>query len=651
MPASPLSPPGTTEMLHAQRVLVLAPHYDDETYGCGGLLAQLATSGASVQVLFLTDSGGGEEAVVDRASYSQTRKAEAQAAMAVLGLGAAEHVDLPDGGLDQHPEALLGALKTAVERERPELMLVPSPLETSSDHRAAFRAVHTLLGPIRAGDPLAPWAEQLVVLAYEVNHPLYPNVLVDVGAHQTAVEQAAACYASQEARHGYGAARRGLTRFRTLSLPADVEAAEGFVRLRLDDFVTRGHASLVQRLGGVPTLLPVTAGPQISVVVRTRDRPALLAEALASLAMSTYRRAEVVLVNDGGATPTVPADFPLPVVRVDHAESQGRAAAANAGIAAATGDAIAFLDDDDLAEPEHLAILAGLISGAGVRVAYTDAAVGVYEPDAHQGWACRERRLPYSRDFDPTLLALDNYIPLNTLIIARDVFDVVGLFDPSLPFFEDWDWLIRCAGHVTFHHLARVTCEYRQFRGAGHHVLGDRPRERADFLGMKARVLDKHRDRITAEALAGAVDGLRAEAVAAREDSTASNQREAASRARHHEINGDLESARTELAVERITVQRLSTEIDGLRGELAGRDEELHRRGHRIERLGDDAARAAEARDLAEAEVERLRAHHADLDRQLAATYAEIERLGEIQRTMESTRAWRLHQWLQRRRS
>ena len=68
-----------------------------------------------------------------------------------------------------------------------------------------------------------------------------------------------------------------------------------------------------------------------------------------------------------------------PSRRVELAENRGRAGAADAGVAAATGDYVAFLDDDDLAAPEHLATLVGLVGAAGVRVAYTDAAVGVYE--------------------------------------------------------------------------------------------------------------------------------------------------------------------------------------------------------------------------------------------------------------------------------
>jgi glycosyltransferase involved in cell wall biosynthesis len=83
-------------------------------------------------------------------------------------------------------------------------------------------------------------------------------------------------------------------------------------------------------------LAPVESGPPVSVIVRTKDRPHWLAEALRSLDASSYRRTEIVLVNDGGAPPQV-APLSLPVVRVDLATNRGRAAAANAGVEAASG--------------------------------------------------------------------------------------------------------------------------------------------------------------------------------------------------------------------------------------------------------------------------------------------------------------------------
>ena len=612
--------------MRAGSALVLAPHYDDEVLGCGGLVARLAAAGSAVRVLFLSDGGGDDPDAETRAAYSRRRRQEAKEAAKVLGLAGIDHLDLPDGALDQHLETTVRGIRRALASQRPSLLLVPSPLEASPDHRAAFRAVHDLLGGTRQGDALLPLVQELEVLAYEINHPLRPDLLVDVGGQVETIERAMACYASQQEQHDYLAACLGLAKFRTLTLPPEIIAAEAYRRLTLDDFRTRGPAALVAELGGTRKALEVEAGPELSVVVRTRDRPDLLAEALASLAASSYRKAEVVLVNDGGAPPAVPDDFPLTVEVVNLDANRGRAAAANAGIAAAGGDYVAFLDDDDLVEPEHLATLAGLVQSAGVRVAYTDAAVGVYELDGEAGWRCTERRIPYSRDFDPELLLFDNYIPFNTLLIERGLFDEAGELDEDLPFFEDWDYLIRLAALTPFHHLARVTCEYRHFRGGGHHILGDRPEQRTDFLEMKARVIAKHADRGAPRTIARAVDRLRAECVAENEAVGRLRRELKAARAeiargeeRYHQLNGRLSGLEAHSQVLEGSERRA-------RDRLRRREDAMHGLNHQIRQLQGQLDEQTES------------------VRQL---YEEIERLNQHIRAMESSKAWRAHQWWQ----
>jgi LmbE family N-acetylglucosaminyl deacetylase/glycosyltransferase involved in cell wall biosynthesis len=691
-------PPGSCERVRAASALVLAPHFDDEVLGCGGLLAQLAAAGATVCVLFLTDGGGGREAVADRDSYRLRRRQEALAAAAVLGIAGCDFLDLPDGGLAQHLAQAADGVRQALLGQRPELLLCPSPLEVTADHRAAFAAAHVVLGSWRLGFGAAAAAggaaggaggevemaggeatalAGLRILLYEVNQPAYPDLLVDVSAAEELLRRAMACYASQQERHPYLDAALGLRRFRTLSLGPGAGLAEGYRQLAIEDFTTRSPAQLVRHLGGEPALLEVREGPTISVVVRTRDRPELLAEALGSLAAGEYRRVTVVLVNDGGAPPPVPAGFAaaaaaggggtagaaarhapqgvaagaLPLLRIDLPAPRGRAAAAAAGIAAATGDYVAFLDDDDLAAPEHLATLAGMVSAAAVRIAYTDAAVGVYELDGEAGWTCRERRLPYSRDFDPDMLLVDNYIPFNTVLIERRLLDEVGPPDETLPFFEDWDLLIRLAALAPFHHLARVTCEYRHFRGPMNHVFGERPRERADFLLVKARLLAKHAARLTPAALARAVDTLRGELVAEREAAAAGERRLEAVRREHAE----LARANRDLSAERF---HFEDRFHAVHGELQALRDDHQRVREEARRLGEETAAREAAATRLSSELQRVYGEesrlHAAADEQaahLGRTYAEIERLNRLVREMEASRAWRLHQWLQRRRS
>lgn len=369
----------------------------------------------------------------------------------------------------------------------------------------------------------------------------------------------------------------------------------------------------------------------VSVIVRTMDRPELLADALDSIAENSYRRVEVVLVNDGGTPPTIPTAFPFPVVRVEMGTNQGRAAAANAGVEAATGGYLCFLDDDDLMEPGHLETLVGLVSAAGVRVAYTDAAVGIYELEPGHGWLEVDRRLPYSRDFDPDLLLVDNYIPFNTLIIERSLFDETGPFDPNLEFFEDWEFLVRLAGLTPFHHRPQVTAEYRHFRGSGHHILGAQPHKREDFLKMKATVIERHRHRIDAETLARIIDRLQSERVEAVESDATARHELARDRLDHkktadayHRLNGECESLREERSLTHGRIEQLEEDLTEVRRALADQEREFR------------------------AEETNLRSKLAEQEEHLGRLYAEIERLTTLIEAMENTTAWKLHRKIEK---
>ncbi len=580
---------------------MVAPHFDDETLGCGGLIHQLSQAGSAVTVLFLSDGSGGMEVVEDSAAYAERRHREAEQATATLGVADCRFLDLPDGELQFHRGAIMDALSNLLSELRPGWLLAPGPLEVTLDHQATFAALFDLLHPSRPKDAQWSLVTELGILLYEINHPAYPNLLIDVSDEVEVIERAMAAYPSQQDRHDYLAAGLGLRRYRTHTLPPGVRAAEAYTRLAIEDFTQRDRGGFISRFGGSPSIVEIQEGPTISVVVRTCERPELLVEALASIAASSYRRLELVLVVDGAGAAPVEEGFPFPVVRVELDPRQGRSGAANAGVAAATGDFVAFLDDDDLVGREHFALLAHSASAAGVRVVYSDAAVVSLDLEDGSGWREVERRLPYSRDFDPDLLLVDNYIPLNTLLIERGLFRLVGPFDTELTFFEDWDFLIRLSQRTSFHHLSRVTCEYRHFRGGGH-ILGERPRERPDFLQMKERILDRYQNLLTAAALARVVDVLRREAV------------EGAEAARSW--RRDRDAARQELEGVRGDYHRLNGEVVGLREEVPV------------------------LRDKVEEQEDHLR-----------RLYAELERLGGVIEAMQGTRAWRVHEWWQRRRS
>lgn len=627
--------PGKTTDVVAQKALVIAPHADDDVLGCGGLLAKLAARGAAIHVLFLTDSAGGNEVTEHQQQYAERRRHEARAALELLGISSIEHLDLPDGRLDQFMGLASGAIERTLIEVRPELLLAVSPLEVTSDHQAAFAALHRTLSGLRGGGELDAAVAELKILLYEINHPGYPDVLVDVSAEIQALTEAIKKHSSQLDLHNYLKAAIGIRRYRTLSLPTSVTAAEGFRELRPADFVTHSVAGMIRALGGCPAVHERAEGPRISVIVRTKDRPELLRQALGSLAAGSYRNVQVVLVNDGGETPELPAGYPFELTLVDLPANRGRAAAANAGVEAATGDHVAFLDDDDLAEPEHLSTLAGLASAEDARVVYTDAAVGIYEIDPDEGWRQVERRLPYSRDFDPALLLFDNYIPFNTLLIERSLLEQAGPFDPELPFFEDWDLLIRLSRLAPFHHLAQVTCEYRHFRGGGLHIFGERPSvDRPDFLAAKGRVIGRYRELHTPELIARVVARLRDEAVAWGEESATRaaegivlRRSLAAAEEAFHLVNGERDSIRMERDGAAAERDRLRDEVERCQRQAALFDARLR------QLFGDEAL---------------LRGTVGETEEHLTRTYREIDRLNALIREMEGTKAWRLHRFVER---
>jgi hypothetical protein len=345
-----------------------------------------------------------------------------------------------------------------------------------------------------------------------------------------------------------------------------------------------------------------------------------LAEALTSIAASSYRNIEVILVNDGGESPIAPESYPLTLKLINLEVNRGRSAAANAGVDAAGGEYLSFLDDDDLMGPDHIETLVGLVTGADVRVAYTDAAVGVYELGGSGGWKEVDRRLPYSRDFDPELLLVDNYIPLNTLVIHRPLFEEAGPFDPALEFFEDWEFLIRLAAVEPFYHLPKVTAEYRHFRGSSRHILGERPRQRDDFLNMKATVIRRHADRIVPATLARVVDGLRSETVTAAEAAAA---------------------ARIEAQAARRSGEQLAHETAELRAEQTEREARIHDLETVLHELQSEITRLQREEAALHSRLDEQGATAADL-------YAEIERLNSLIREMESTTAWQWHRRMER---
>lgn len=105
------------------RRLILSPHMDDESMGCGGLLARRPDE---CRVLTFTDSGA-------------TRAAEQARAMAVLGVRDYTNMSFPDGHLGEHMTDLVAVIDDATREYRPDELYLPFP-SLHQDHIAIYEA-------------------------------------------------------------------------------------------------------------------------------------------------------------------------------------------------------------------------------------------------------------------------------------------------------------------------------------------------------------------------------------------------------------------------------------------------------------------------------------------------------------------------------
>jgi LmbE family N-acetylglucosaminyl deacetylase len=210
------------DRLPGQRVWVLAPHADDEVFGCGASLALLAAAGAEIRVCVVT---GGAACGSTQGDIIEQRERESHAAAAILGYPAPDFWRLEDGQLARDRTALETRLAQYLNGWQPDLVLAPSPWEMHPDHRALAEALLARLDLLDGTCQLA---------LYEVGNPLQPNSLIGLSTEMLALkQQAMACFVSQEALNNYAQVIAALNRFRTYTL-SGYAAAEAFLLLSRD---------------------------------------------------------------------------------------------------------------------------------------------------------------------------------------------------------------------------------------------------------------------------------------------------------------------------------------------------------------------------------------------------------------------------------
>ena len=185
-------------MKNKKRVLVVAPHPDDETLGVGGAIAKYSAQGDEVFVLMVS---GHLPPIYSRKAYEET-VSEAYSAFSVLGVEKSEFLEIPATMIGDQPlHEVNGRISKVVSDFNPHIVLCPYP-DRHVDHRLVFESVMVATRPVGVGRDIEIVATYETLSETHWNAPhiepnFTPNWVVDISDHISKKLDALACYKSQ----------------------------------------------------------------------------------------------------------------------------------------------------------------------------------------------------------------------------------------------------------------------------------------------------------------------------------------------------------------------------------------------------------------------------------------------------------------------
>lgn len=182
------------------RVLVISPHPDDESIGCGGTIRKHVVEGDFVDIVFLTSGEAGGHGAPPGVT-AKTRESEAKRAAEILGVASLDFWRLPDGAVEV-TDALIARLRTSLDVT--SRIYVPHADEEHPDHRAAWGLAISAVGD-----------RTDLLRGYEVWTPIQKLFeLVDISPYLDVKLEAIRAHASQCAVMRFDLAMQGLARYR-----------------------------------------------------------------------------------------------------------------------------------------------------------------------------------------------------------------------------------------------------------------------------------------------------------------------------------------------------------------------------------------------------------------------------------------------------
>jgi LmbE family N-acetylglucosaminyl deacetylase len=199
-------------------VLILAPHPDDEVFGCGGAIMRHVSQNDQISVIIATD---GHAAVIhadeiSKQNYISNRYQESRNAAHILGYQNLDFWHFPDRELKYNNSMVEKTIQTIL-KTKATLIYAPSIFEIHHDHfNLAQIAIDAVI------------ATKTNLMMYEIGVPLRPNFLLDITDLKERKRQSMECFSSQTQLNDYINIIESLNIYRTYTLPENVKTAEGF---------------------------------------------------------------------------------------------------------------------------------------------------------------------------------------------------------------------------------------------------------------------------------------------------------------------------------------------------------------------------------------------------------------------------------------
>ncbi|MCK4284521.1 MAG: glycosyltransferase, partial [Candidatus Brocadiae bacterium] len=205
------------------------------------------------------------------------------------------------------------------------------------------------------------------------------------------------------------------------------------------------------------------AAPKVTVLTPTYNRAAYLPDAIRSVLGQELADWEMLVINDGGVDVREAVEgFGDERLRYFGRDRNcGKAACLNFGLQHARGEYIAYLDDDDVWYPTHLATLARVLDeNPGVGVAYSDLYKVICLPGEGGRRYPLEKRVDVCRDYNRMFMFYFNHTLHVSLMHRKDLAAAIGGYDEDVRVLIDWDLTRKLSFYTDFQHVQAVTGEY-----------------------------------------------------------------------------------------------------------------------------------------------------------------------------------------------